>query len=123
MGGAGGYFPNHANPPGLSLRSRSFAGALREWLARSRAIAVAPAFLLAACGDADRPRLPSPELVQLDSVLLAETDSMYVGQASALVAAGDGTYLIADLRTSTIHHYAPVRCCDDRDIESSRSAR
>ena len=74
--------------------------------AHHRCASILAALALTACSTSDRAALPSPRLIAIDSVRLQETDSLFIGQASDLEAAGDGTYLIADTRTSTIHHYA-----------------
>jgi hypothetical protein len=44
-------------------------------------------------------------LVQLDSILLAETDSDFVGEPGGMVAHADGTLLIADKRNGTLHEF------------------
>jgi hypothetical protein len=62
--------------------------------------------LLVSCSS-DNPSVGSPSLLALDTVLLVETDSLFVGQPTGFAAAEDGTYLIADLRNATVHHYAP----------------
>jgi hypothetical protein len=48
----------------------------------------------------------APSLTLLDSVILSETDSAFVGEPSGFVAPGDGTFLVADRRTATLHHFS-----------------
>jgi hypothetical protein len=60
----------------------------------------------------------APSLVLADTVLLKETDSVFVGEPSGFVAAPDGTFLIGDRRTSSVHHFA----ADGSRIKSFGSA-
>ena len=48
----------------------------------------------------------APILVLTDTIVLEETDSVFVGEPSGFVAASDGTFLIGDRRTNSVHHFA-----------------
>lgn len=74
----------------------------RAFLALTAPLAVVA---LAACERSGY--LPSPTLQLVDSVLLAETDSQFIGLPAGLAIAADGSYLVGDVQLSTIHHYGP----------------
>ena len=52
-----------------------------------------------------RRMLVSPTLELVDSLVLAESDSLFVGDASGFAAPADGTYLVSDKRNATLHQY------------------
>ncbi len=64
---------------------------------------------LSACGrDTSSPRnrsAGSPDLVLLDSVMLAENDSAYLGEPFDLVVGTDGSFLISDVFTKRVIRY------------------
>ena len=57
-------------------------------------------------GSSDPQSQDGPTLVLLDSVTLAESDSLYVGLPAWIHAAPDGTYLIPDPQTAAVYHFA-----------------
>jgi hypothetical protein len=63
----------------------------------------------AACqSGADRAGIEdAPVLQQIDSVVLHETDSVFIARPRNLAAPADGTYLIADDQNETVYHFAP----------------
>jgi hypothetical protein len=50
-------------------------------------------------------RSTSPTIVAVDSVLLEENDTSFVGQPGAFAASPDGSFYIADALNSTVHHF------------------
>lgn len=50
----------------------------------------------------------SPSLVLVDTVLLEQTDSSFIGRPTAFKVADDGTYLISDWRNFVVHRYSPA---------------
>lgn len=49
----------------------------------------------------------SPALALIDTVVLAENDSAFIGQPIGLVPVPSAGYLISDIRNGVIHHYGP----------------
>jgi len=65
------------------------------------------ALTIAAACDISSRDTPRPMVTVLDSVVLRETDSVFVGKPTSIVSAADRTFLIADDQGGFIHHYAP----------------
>jgi hypothetical protein len=76
---------------------------------RSPHLVLSVALGLAACGGG-RPgagqNRDTPELVALDTVVLAETDSVFIGEPSGFAPLAEGGYLVADRRNGTLHRFA-----------------
>ncbi len=92
---------------------RTVRGGVRTTLRRTVRGVLLLTFILAGslsaagCSHESResPARTSPTLALIDSVILHETDSVFVGQATGFAAVDDGSYLIADVRNATVHHY------------------
>lgn len=72
------------------------------------AVAVASFVAAQACsgnGGESRQQHASPLLQLVDSVVLAQSDSIFVGEPSGFAAPSDGTFLVSDKRNATIHQF------------------
>jgi hypothetical protein len=56
--------------------------------------------------DGGGPGADSPELVLVDSVVLEQSDSVFVGIATDVLALGDGTFVVADPQSYSVQRYA-----------------
>lgn len=72
-----------------------------------RAVMCGLAAVSAGCQD-PLPRTPQPELVLVDSVVLQQSASEYVGLPSGFaLLPEEGGFLVSDLRNSTVHRFGP----------------
>lgn len=60
----------------------------------------------AACGERQRSSSAAPMLVMIDTLVLEETSRTFVGHPFGFIARPGGSYLVADLRNSTIHEFS-----------------
>lgn len=66
-----------------------------------------PLLLLYGCNASESSRVGSAGFATLvDSVVLVEADSVFVGEPSGFAMAGDGAFVVADRRNGTVHRFA-----------------
>jgi hypothetical protein len=64
--------------------------------------------LIGGCAGSESDRMPAsphPELLYVDSVVLVQTDSVFVGWPIDVAPLADGTFLVADALSHSLQHY------------------